>query len=602
MTARNGNFCAQQASAFTRTSHRRMPLLKWAIVLLLAGVWLFTGWMGGAGRPPTDAIYQTLGALAMAGGLEDAASNTYRDIARFAGVALTAVGLLFGFSGAVGRALARVWMTGATGHVVVAGQGSAALSLARSCGAAKDAVVLIAPDLAQETAASLRQSGIVLIEGEPTHADMLRAARAGAAAHVVALTGDDAENLRVEAALQVVTPEKRRQPLAAHVAIDAPMLLMEAREMRASGARREGPPVDPRPFSLDEIAARALIARHGVDILDLADRQGRERLHILLFGFDTAAEAIAVRVLMSLWSVRFGEPRVTVLTPKASAADRAFAARYPQARAHDVWKADIAFVDADWTAAGLSDEDFEKLTATRGAPAAAIVSTGSDGANIQLAFALQRSANRRGAWAGPIFMKEATQSEFSRLHAGGDATERLDAYLQAFGSLETTATRAYVIDGLLDVGAAVVHRLYDAAMAAQTDIDMRKLEAMKKGWSAIPETYRNASRASADSALVKLWDLGWRPAPEGVRGDRDPAIDPSQHQRLAEIEHGRWVAERLLNGWRPATVRDNKLMLHTDLVPWVALTDELQGRDRVQVRAAAHAARALCPQGFVRRS
>lgn len=599
MDARNGNFCARQAAAFTRAAHRRMPLLKWAIVLILALVWITTGLIGGAGRPPTDAAYQTLGALAMAGDLEEAGGNHYRDVARFAGVALTAVGLLFGFSGSVGRAIARVWMTGAAGHVVIAGKGPAALALARSCRAKNDAVVLIAYDLAEETAAVLRQSGIVLIEGEPTHADMLRAARAGQASHVVALTGDDAENLRVEAALQVATPADRTRPLAAHVAIDAPLLLMEAREMRATAARRDSPPVDPRPFALSEIAARGLIARHGVDILDLADRQGRERLHIVVFGFDDTAEAIAVRTLMSLWSARFGEPRVTVLTPNAAVAERAFAARYPQAHAHEVWRADIDFIDVDWTAAGLDDATFDALLAARGAPAAAVVSTGADGANIQLAFALQRSANRRGVWAGPIFMKEATQSEFSRLHAGGDATDRLDAYLQAFGGLETTATRAHVIDGLLDVGAAVAHRHYEAAMAGRGDI---KLEAIKKGWSDVPETYRNANRASADSALVKLWDAGWRPARPGETGDNDPAIDPSLTDRLSEVEHGRWVAERLISGWRPASVRDNKLQLHTDLAPWSALSEELRGRDGVQVRAAAHAARALCPQGFVRRS
>jgi hypothetical protein len=229
-----------------------------------------------------------------------------------------------------------------------------------------------------------------------------------------------------------------------------------------------------------------------------------------------------------------------------------------------------------------------------------VVSSGQDGQNIQLAFALLRAANRRAQWAAPILMKESMRSEFSR-QRGGDRTEAVDAYLMAFGAVESTATRAYVVDGVLDAGAAVVHRAYDEDMAHRPDVDGRKLEAMKKSWADVAETYRNANRASADSALVKLWDAGWRPARAGERGETNPGLDEAMLAKLSETEHNRWMAERLLSGWRPAETRNNALMMHTDLRPWSALPETLRDRDAVQVRAAALAARALNPRGFVRR-
>lgn len=614
MAARNGNFGAMRAAGFTKVAHQRKPLVKWTIILVLAALWAFFGVLGGQDAPPSDTIYQTLGALTMSGSLENAAreGNTYREIARFAGVALTAVGLLFGFSGAVGRSFARLWMMGAGGHVVVAGEGAAALALARSCREAKDAVVLIARDLHPETSWSLRQSGIVLIEGDPTHAMTLQSAQAGRASHVVALTDDDAENLRIEASLRAITPQNRRQRLAAHVSIGAPLLLMEAREMRMMAQREydglteqqkrkaKAPSIDPRSFSLDEIAARALIARHAGEILDMAEAQSLQNIHLVLFGFDDAAEAIAVRALMSLWSAKFGAPRVTIVTPEPQRAAEEFAARYPQAQAHDAWRADIGFVGFDWTRASLDGEFLDSLTAQRGAPAAMVVDTGSDAQNIQLALGLMRTANMRGVWAAPIFLKETTQSEFSRQFAAGDRTAAVDAYVQAFGAVETVATRAYVVDGLLDRGAGVLHRLYEEDMSGR-DMDMRSLEAVGRTWGQVPETYRNANRAAADAALVKLWDAGWRPAGDGDRhGEVNPPIDPAILPKLSEVEHARWMAERLLSGWRPGK-RDNRLMMHDNIVPWSALDDELRRRDEVQVRAAALAARALCPKGFVRR-
>jgi len=611
MASRYGDFWAMRAAGFTKLAHQRKPLVKWAIILVLALSWAAFGLAGWRAQdlPFTDAIYQTIGALTMAGGYERAASDPTLslEIARFAGLLLTVVGLLFGFSGAVGRSVARLFMMGASRHVVIAGESVAALALARSCRSAGDAVVLIARGLVPETAWSLRQTGVILIEGDAAHVDALKSARAQTAAHVVTLSEDDTENLRVEATLRVL-PIRHARRLAAHVAIGSPLLLMEAREMRMLAEREKGPVsrksksrgvIDPRPFSLDEIAARTLVVTYAPDILDLAERQQRERLHIVVFGFDATAEAVALRVLMSLWSARFGAPRVTVVAPDAEDARARFVARYPQASAHAIWRADIEFVALDWTRRALDGEYLEGLEASRGLVCATVVSTGSDAQNIQLALGLLRTANSRGLCLAPIYMKEVTQSEFSRQFADGDRTpDVLDAYIQAFGAVEAVATRALVVEGILDKGAAIAHRLYEKNMMRR-DVDMRELEAVKRGWDDVAETYRNANRAVSDAALVKLWDAGWRPAPSRG-GEVHPVIPQDMLDRLSEIEHGRWMAERLLSGWRPGA-RNNKLMTHDNITPWSELNDELRSRDTDQVRAAAKVARALHPDGFVRR-
>ena len=76
---------------------------------------------------------------------------------------------------------------------------------------------------------------------------------------------------------------------------------------------------------------------------------------------------------------------------------------------------------------------------------------------------------------------------------------------------------------------------------------------------------------------------------------------PDLVARLAEVEHGRWVAERLLSGWRPGP-RDNRLMSHNSIVPWAELSESEKQKDADQVLGAAKVARALFPNGFVRRT
>ena len=201
-------------------------------------------------------------------------------------------------------------------------------------------------------------------------------------------------------------------------------------------------------------------------------------------------------------------------------------------------------------------------------------------------------------------MREGAQSEFSRQYARGDETEELDAYLQAFGAHQVTATRAWVIDGMLDRGAAVAHEHYNQGLHKHGVMSMKELQAAMRDWSDVLETYRAANRAAADSAMTKIWDAGWRSAARGEKGDTAPAIAEELLPKMAEREHDRWIAERLMAGWRPTgedEARDNDLMAHDKLVPWSALSEADKNNDVVQVRAAMDVARIMHGRGYIRR-
>lgn len=613
MHGRYGNFWAQRAARLTRLAHRRQPHAKWIAFVVLAAVWLGFGLWGWfmQNTSPGDAVYKTLGALTVQGAYENAdrEGNVYQQVARFAGVLVPLIGLAFAFSGSLGRSLASLYMTGASGHIVIAGASPAALALARSCVRSGDAVVLVASDLAPETAWSMRQDGVVLYEGDGADKAVLQSARVGHAAHFIALTVDDVANLKMEASVRACTHARRRKPLAAHIAIASPLLLVEAREMRtqlqaqrdaaakAAGKEPVPEPVDSRPFSLDELAARALINHEAGVLLNLAERQKHPGPHLVLFGFERAAEAVAVRALMSLWSIHFNEPRITVVSPDPELADAQFAARYPHASSHDVWRADIAFMAFNWREQALTLDFLKAIEAARGPATGVVIDTGVEAETIQLAFALLRTATVAGDWPIPIYLKQAAASEFTQMFAAGVRSDQ-HAYMKAFGMVETTADRTLIVEGALDRGAALAHMVYVKNLKSADSVDKRQLEAFARGWSDIRETYRAANRAAADSALVKMWDFGWRPALAREAGVASPPLDDGLKMRLAEIEHKRWNAERLLSGWRPGPLRNNAMMVHNNLVPWRDLSDELRSRDLAQVEAAVSLARLLYPKGF----
>lgn len=609
MAHKYANAWSQAAAGLTAMSHTRAAAFRWGVVVLLTLVWIVGGLIYWQDRGFLQALYLTVAAVAMWDEYFQAAdADLMLQVVRYAAIAAPVVGLIFAFSGQLGRSLARLFNLGAARHVVIAGDSPAALSLALDCRRYKDSVILLAQGLADETALGLRRKGATVLEGDATQLETLRTARAHHAAHVVAFEPDDTQNLQIEAAVRrLVGAARRKPPIGVHVAMRSQMLLKEAREMRSlqMRQRKEAPPIDSKPFSLEEIAARALVQSESQTLLSLAQQLGQDRIHIVFFGFDQAAEAVAERVLMSLWSAHFQAPRLTVLAPDPAAAGAGFRARHSEAFAHpQLWSADIEFLPFDWDVASVGGEALDTVEQARGKPTAIVVSTGADPGNIHLAIALKRACNRGLRWPAPIFMCESSQSEFSQQYAKGDETEELDAYLQAFGSHQANATRKRVMDGVLDRGAAIAHEYYNQGLGKRDPMSMRELQSAMRDWSDVLETYRAANRAAADSAMVKAWDAGWRPAQKGEKGDTAPTIPPDLIDRMAQREHDRWIAERLMAGWRPTAPgesRNNDLMAHDKLAPWSALNEADRNNDVVQIRAAIDVARLMHKQGFVRR-
>jgi hypothetical protein len=50
------------------------------------------------------------------------------------------------------------------------------------------------------------------------------------------------------------------------------------------------------------------------------------------------------------------------------------------------------------------------------------------------------------------------------------------------------------------------------------------------------------------------------------------------------MEHDRWCARHLLDGWRRGAARDDVARTHPCLIPWEQLTEHYRDNDRASVR------------------
>ncbi|MEO0079629.1 MAG: RyR domain-containing protein [candidate division WOR-3 bacterium] len=102
-------------------------------------------------------------------------------------------------------------------------------------------------------------------------------------------------------------------------------------------------------------------------------------------------------------------------------------------------------------------------------------------------------------------------------------------------------------------------------------------------WDRLPDDLRKSNRQAARHIWEKLRAIGCIivSAEEGTGFDR---FSPEEIEKMAEMEHDRWVRERRNAGWTYGDSKDLEKRTSPYLVPWHCLPEEIKELDRNQVR------------------
>jgi ppGpp synthetase/RelA/SpoT-type nucleotidyltranferase len=103
-------------------------------------------------------------------------------------------------------------------------------------------------------------------------------------------------------------------------------------------------------------------------------------------------------------------------------------------------------------------------------------------------------------------------------------------------------------------------------------------------WDCLSAVFKNSNRYQADDIKRKLERIGCSIVAVSGRKDRPVEFSNLEIESLAEMEHGRWVVERLWEGWTPAAERDEAKKTSPYLVAWSDLPEEIKAYDRETVR------------------
>lgn len=546
-----GNLWAWLAARMLRWGHPRSPVRRTVILIGLVIVWSvlsmigWNAWEPGAGRiqsgQASDLPYLALWLLTPQGDVWGRMPLAL-DLARYVGAAIPLLGIIFLVARQIGDALSEsLMLLAGADHLVVIGEGREAAQAAETARAEGAAVVLIDPSVTDPQAEDLNQLGVLVIRDDlraATRKSALKRAR-----RVVVVGPDAAANLSLaDRAGQVMDGDVSDL----HVQVEDEDIL---EMMRQSAAAHGGPGPAPRPFSL-----AAAAARHANATLRLWDRPAG--LHLATLDAGPFSQAMVRQTLTLGWRVGRPPPRVTLWDPDGDIEDR--------------WRRMAPGALGDLS--GVYDSPPFAIVFSHARSVGAFLEEAADAdcwvveSDVGVACAAALLASRMDQ--PPVVVVAGEQPLGAMLPGVQTAVSGFAAGLEA------------AILPLPDRQAQRLHGAYENR-GREGYIELGSGESGVR-WSILPESLWAANRSAAAHIPVKLADADAAGA--------DPRDDRALLERMAETEHERWCAERLLNGWRPGQ-RDNRLKLHPGLAGWKYLDEPTRQKDRDGVIDAFRVAR-----------
>jgi len=135
-------------------------------------------------------------------------------------------------------------------------------------------------------------------------------------------------------------------------------------------------------------------------------------------------------------------------------------------------------------------------------------------------------------------------------------------------------------DEIIELIAEAIHETYRKDMDGKNDPESPSMTP----WAELVETLKNSNREAAGHILEKLEIIGYTARQTDGREPGVVKLTVVEIEKLAEIEHDRWVEERLRDGWTLGKEKDVEKKVSPHLVGWGELSDDVREWDRNQTR------------------
>lgn len=433
-------------------------------------------------------------------------------------------------------------------HTIVCGLGDMGMQVIQSLkDLGQDAVAIDVKGDSPHVLTCERQ-GVPFLKGDAKSVPILRLAGIARAQTIVLCTGDDAEN--VEIALRI------KEHAARHPRRPAQRLLVLA-EMRSDwlfarlidhGRELGSDKVELRFFNGYDNSARLLM--NGI-----VPRPGATRF--ALIGFGAMGREVALHLVRNSPVAPGDMLNLVIFDRDAEHSSRTLLDAIPTIT--EIARLD--FVAADLNADNPIAWQTIEARLQGDALLGVAICIHDDDAGLYTALGIRGLLDRLGQSEVPVHVWLERHRYLGQLAGSIEETNTASNRMSAFGSLEELLSPDILIADKLDGLAKALHENHRSNLSAAD-------RALPNGrpWQELPEQYKMSSRREADHIPIKLrlcgLDMEASDAPEIIE------LRPAELERIAQLDHQRWLIERRLLGWKYGATRDNAARLHPFLLPW----------------------------------
>jgi hypothetical protein len=459
-------------------------------------------------------------------------------------------------------------------HTVICGLGRKGLLLCKGFLERGERVVVIEKNRSNSRLGRCKKLGAIVLFGNATDPELLRRARIHKAKYVISVCGNDGTNAEVAVNARQLVWNRQGRALSCLIHIFDLQLrnLLREREimMGRPNAFRLG------FFNVFESGARVLLEEYppfnktGEDI--------SSRPHIVIVGVGRMGESLVVNVARN-WRDNdntSGERLcITLVDREANKKRESLFLRYPQLERV------CELIPEQMVVNSPEFERAEFLFDGQGCCNVTMVYICLDDDSSALSAALTLRQRVRDLEI-PIVLRMTHDAGLANLLRGEKDKRGSFDSLHAFGLLDRTCTPDLALRSTYEILAHAIHEEYVRHMKEQGFTSQTNPSMVP--WEELQESLKESNRAQAEHIRVKLETIGCDIA---MSTDWDAPLfefSPKENELLAEMEHERWIEEKLRKGWKYGPTRDDKAKIHPCLVLWNELPDNEKDKDRDLVR------------------
>jgi hypothetical protein len=575
-----------------RLSGRTLRDYQWVLILGLWVVMLCLGYIGlsrwsihhGESRSPLDLIYLTLQLVTIESGSVSGPVPWQLEIARFAlpalaaYTALQALAVLFREQ----TKLLRLWFI--HDHVVICGLSRKGLLLAKNLLEQGYRVVVIELDEGHDLIEQLRVRGAIILIGDATDQVVLQRASVHKARYLIAVCEDDGINAEIAVQAQNLIASFDRDPLTCIIHVVDPRLCDLLREREIGGITFPGLRLE--LFNVYERGAQLILEEYPPFAMDGLALDHPP--HVLLLGMGKMGEILVTRIAHawhSSYSASKQPLRLTVIDRNADEKLRSLEVRQP----HLMSCCHFSALTIDVTSSDFYKADFLKDAKKNGVDIAYICFD-NDSLGLNVGLNLARLTREQGI---PIVVRMVEERGLSLLLGNEVKDQGGFSNLHAFSLLDKTCTPGLLFGGLHELLARSVHEDY-LRQQRRSGGSLEEDETLVP-WARLPEKVKDSNRRYADHISLKLQAVDCYLAPLRDWNAVEFSFTDPEVELMAQMEHERWVRERMREGWGYADERDDDGKVHPSIIEWNELPDGEKEKNRKFIRDLP---RILAKSGF----